>query len=279
MANVKISQLTPKGANLAATDLLEISEFNGSGYETKSITGQEIIDAASGGGAEWGTIAGDLFNQTDLQAQLDSKQDYLFSGTNIKTINGSSVLGSGDLVVSGGGGGGLSVPIPQVPTIGYMNGLINTNSTVPTQLNSMYLFPFIPMNDINTSYLTIQVTTAQAASTGKMVIYSSNIQGLPSSLLVESTALDCSTTGFKTFMVSATFTANTKYWIGFVGSVANISVTSNSLAPVIGVRTNSNGTFNCLLFTITYPTIPATLFAGSANFNNQTGCPRITFVF
>lgn len=52
MANVKISQLTPKGANLEATDLLEISEFNGSGYETKSITGQEIIDAASGGGGD-----------------------------------------------------------------------------------------------------------------------------------------------------------------------------------------------------------------------------------
>lgn len=51
MANIKISQLTPKGANLGASDLLEISEFNGSGYETKSITGQEIIDAAGGGGA------------------------------------------------------------------------------------------------------------------------------------------------------------------------------------------------------------------------------------
>lgn len=54
MANdrIKISQLTPKGANLASTDLLEISEYNGSGYITKSITGQEIIDAASGGGGD-----------------------------------------------------------------------------------------------------------------------------------------------------------------------------------------------------------------------------------
>jgi len=32
------------------------------------------------------------------------KQDLLVSGTNIKTINGSSILGSGNLVVSGGGG-------------------------------------------------------------------------------------------------------------------------------------------------------------------------------
>jgi hypothetical protein len=34
------------------------------------------------------------------KAQLDTKQDILSSGNNIKTINGSSVLGSGDLVVN-----------------------------------------------------------------------------------------------------------------------------------------------------------------------------------
>jgi hypothetical protein len=51
MAEKKISQLTAKGANLDATDLLVISEDAGGGtYVTKSITGQEIIDAASGGG-------------------------------------------------------------------------------------------------------------------------------------------------------------------------------------------------------------------------------------
>lgn len=37
-----------------------------------------------------------------LTAALDAKQDDLVSGTNIKTINGASVLGSGDLTVSGG---------------------------------------------------------------------------------------------------------------------------------------------------------------------------------
>lgn len=43
MANIKISELTPKGANLATTDLLEISESAGGGaYVTKSITGAEI---------------------------------------------------------------------------------------------------------------------------------------------------------------------------------------------------------------------------------------------
>lgn len=39
---------------------------------------------------------------TGLQAQLDEKQATLVSATNIKTINGSSVLGSGDLVITPG---------------------------------------------------------------------------------------------------------------------------------------------------------------------------------
>ena len=39
---------------------------------------------------------------TGLQTALDGKQDTLVSGTNIKTINGDSLLGSGNLVISGG---------------------------------------------------------------------------------------------------------------------------------------------------------------------------------
>ena len=41
--------MTPKGANLAATDLLEVSVVTGSGYDTRSITGQQIISAGAYG--------------------------------------------------------------------------------------------------------------------------------------------------------------------------------------------------------------------------------------
>ena len=40
--------MTPKGADLEATDLLEVSVVTGTGYGTYSITGQEIINAAVG---------------------------------------------------------------------------------------------------------------------------------------------------------------------------------------------------------------------------------------
>lgn len=45
---------------------------------------------------------GDLSDYATIE-QLNQKQDTLVSGTNIKTINGESVLGSGDLTISGGG--------------------------------------------------------------------------------------------------------------------------------------------------------------------------------
>ena len=75
MANKKISQLTPKGSALAGTDLLEVSVFNGVTYDTKSLTGANVVSGL---------------------------QPTLFSGTNIKTINSTSLLGSGDIVISTG---------------------------------------------------------------------------------------------------------------------------------------------------------------------------------
>lgn len=41
---------------------------------------------------------------TDLTTDLAAKQVTLVSGTNIKTINGNSILGSGNISISGGGG-------------------------------------------------------------------------------------------------------------------------------------------------------------------------------
>ena len=57
------------------------------------------VDSA---GVAWGGITGTLSNQTDLQSALDAKQATLVSGTNIKTVNCTTLLGSGDLVISTG---------------------------------------------------------------------------------------------------------------------------------------------------------------------------------
>jgi hypothetical protein len=67
------------------------------GHAISDVTGlQTSLDGKAS--SSHGHIIADV---TGLQTALDGKQASLSSGTNIKTINGGSVLGSGDLVVSG----------------------------------------------------------------------------------------------------------------------------------------------------------------------------------
>lgn len=64
---------------------------------------------------------------TDLQTTLDGKQATLVSATNIKTINGNTILGSGDLVITGGSGspGGTSGEVQYNDGAGGFAGALN----------------------------------------------------------------------------------------------------------------------------------------------------------
>lgn len=44
------------------------------------------------------------------KSEVGKKQDTLVSGTNIKTINGQSIVGSGNIDIQGGSGGGMTTP-------------------------------------------------------------------------------------------------------------------------------------------------------------------------
>ena len=64
----------------------------------------DILRKIKAKSTSWGQLLGDIRNQKDLMRYFGLKQDLLKSGKNIKTINGSSLLGYGDLVVTGGAG-------------------------------------------------------------------------------------------------------------------------------------------------------------------------------
>lgn len=113
----KISQMTPKGADLSATDLLEVSTIVSGSYVTKSITGQEIINAAGGG---TGTVT---------SVDLTMPSAFSVSGNPITTSGTLAVTGAGlvSQYVRGDGslanfpsstGGGSSVSY-------YLNGSVN----------------------------------------------------------------------------------------------------------------------------------------------------------
>lgn len=102
MADLKISQLTAKGSAIANTDLVEISQSDGAGgYITKSVTGANIIGSKQDTLIS-GTNIKTINSTTILGSGNIAVQPTLVSGTNIKTINSNSILGSGDLVITGG---------------------------------------------------------------------------------------------------------------------------------------------------------------------------------
>ena len=64
----------------------------------------DILRKIKAKSTSWGELLGDIRNQKDLMRYFDLKQNLLKSGKNIKTINGESILGRGDLTITGGAG-------------------------------------------------------------------------------------------------------------------------------------------------------------------------------
>ena len=87
-----------EGTLAGLSDVNVSSPINGQSLVWNSSTSKWENATVSSGGGTWGSITGVLSNQTDLMMALNSKQDVLVSGTNIKTINGQSILGSGNIV-------------------------------------------------------------------------------------------------------------------------------------------------------------------------------------
>lgn len=67
-----------------------------------------IPRGSDGSSPVWGNIIGTMSDQTDLKNALDAKQDTLVSGTNIKTINNQSVVGSGNIEINSGVWGNIT---------------------------------------------------------------------------------------------------------------------------------------------------------------------------
>jgi hypothetical protein len=136
----KISQLTAKGANLSSTDLLEISEVITDGYASKYVTGAEVIASA----------------QTGMQEEL-------ISGTNIKTINSNSLLGSGNITIQ-----------TNPSTIGTANGTAITGTTI--QISASVLIPAGTLVANNTIYIKafINKTAGTGVTTPRYYVNTAN---------------------------------------------------------------------------------------------------------
>lgn len=162
--------------------------------------------------------------------QWNAKQAALVSGTNIKTVNGNSILGSGNLSAKG-------VHTLVKPAVGQSTSFgltaANVSSTSSFALR-LIVSPYIPANTITCSSLYINIASSLAGANARILIYSDN-DGTPGTKIYESANLDCSTTGIKSAITTQTFVAGTTYWIGTHSSAVFTysSYTAASLLPII----------------------------------------------
>lgn len=93
---------------------------------------------------------------------LNNKQDKLVSGTNIKTINGTSILGSGDIEISGGGSSDANV---QAVDTGDVLDDVNVDYATTTYVDGL-------VGDINSVLESINGGASGGSSTGGSGAYS-----------------------------------------------------------------------------------------------------------
>ena len=140
-------ELNSKADASAITDMATQTWVQDKGYLTEVpsnyVTDSELTEGLAGKQdkgdyalkSDLNTLATkeELANKADASA-LSSKQDTLVSGTNIKTINGDSILGSGNLVIQSGTSNWDDIQgkpqFAEVATSGDYNDLIN-KPTIP----------------------------------------------------------------------------------------------------------------------------------------------------
>ena len=106
------------------------------------ISGEGAVSSVNGQTGEVVITADSLnvYNKTEIDTALEGKQDSLVSGTTIKTINGNSILGEGNIEITGGAVdttmSDTSENAVQNKVIkSYVDGLVGDINSVLTRIN------------------------------------------------------------------------------------------------------------------------------------------------
>lgn len=176
---------------------------------------------------------------------------------------------AGDIAALGGGGGGTLAQIEPLPAIRAAAGWWvapvgqTPSGTFSTAANTLYSVPFGNAHLIDA--IAVNVSTLAAGSLGRIGIYTTDDNGLPTTLLYASGELDFSTTGSKLFTLGTSFRVSRLVWFVLqtnatpctftAGTVAN----GNGIAGLLGRNAQTSqvtsGLFNQ---TRTYAALPST---------------------
>jgi hypothetical protein len=225
-----------------------------------------------GGGASWGSINGTLSNQTDLNTALSAKQDTLTLTTT--GTSGAATLVNSTLNIpqySGGGIFGTHIVVkPQASVYYSSNPFTGSGGTTSTLANNIYLAPFIPKNSISVNEFRVEVNTIAVGGLARILLFD-DLNGLPKNKIIESTNLDCSTSGMKTFTASFSFVAGTTYWLG-VSVNANIGFRSNNTSFALQHHASSSAVNPQYQQAQTFGSLPSSITI-SPNSNAFSGQP------
>jgi hypothetical protein len=205
-------------------------------------------------------------NSTSLLGSGDvAVQATLVSGTNIKTVNSTSLLGSGDITTP------VGIHAARIPASGgFINALMivyQATTTTTQSANTLRCFPFIPMKTFTIVSYSIEVTTAVAASNMRVLFYDS-LNGLPNAKLHESANIDSSTIGVKTVTQAYTFNAGTTYWLCYQSSAAVSIKTHTATGGAFAWQQTGAGAqlVNNVGYTYAIGSAPATLTTTGASY-------------
>jgi hypothetical protein len=253
-------QVIDANGNMFGYDHLEIIGANG---KPKTI---------GGGGASWGSITGTLSSQTDLQSALNAKQNAITLTTT--GTSGAATLTGDTLNIpqySGGGVFGTHIVVRPQPGVYYSsNPFTGSGGTTSTLANNIYLAPFIPKNSISVNEFRVEVLSATVGGLARIILFD-DLNGLPKNKIIESTNLDCSITGMKTFTASFSFVAGTTYWLG-VSVNANIGFRSNNTSFALQHHASSSAVNPQYQQAQTFGSVPSTITI-SPNSNAFSGQP------
>lgn len=291
--------MTPKGANLEGSDLLEVSTLESGSYVTRSITGQEIIDAAASSGGVTAITATAPIESTggttpDISIRQSGSLDdgYLSSADWIAfnnkqdalTLTTTGTSGAATLVGAtlnipqysgGGGGGGFNAEIPLGSGGIYSNiPLGNSSGNMNIGANNLYLMPFKPSVSFTTSNIFANVAVVGTGNSRLLLYSHSDITGLPDTKLFESVDISNTTIGIKTITTTLTFTAGTIYWFGIYSS-SSVQFVGTGTAGLfqIGVDSSNSQYQNIQRSAVAFGTAPATF--GTTHSKTQLSFVRI----
>ncbi len=146
-----------------------------------------------------------------------------------------------------------------------------TTATLTPAANQLRIFPFAPRVDTPIKAMALNVVTGVAAAVSKFVVYDSDTNGRPNTMINETADVDCSTTGNKFATLSLTLRRGQTYWLGTRhNSAASVTAWVGSATPDINGGTPVTTARKSLLRTVAYATAAPPTWVWAAGEINAT---------